>query len=117
MEALAAAFATGLLLALAAAPAGAETDSADGKSPGWAALRVPAGVLGFLGVAWWVFLSSCFCVRLIMVRFLVAAAALGNLYTSWNSPSQLAGWSASGGDPCGAAWQGVTCSGPGVTEM
>ncbi|KAG0532115.1 hypothetical protein BDA96_04G080500 [Sorghum bicolor] len=74
MEALAAAFAAGLLLALAAAPAGAETDSAD-------------------------------------------AAALGNLYTSWNSPSQLAGWSASGGDPCGAAWQGVTCSGAGVTEI
>ncbi|XP_066321362.1 protein STRUBBELIG-RECEPTOR FAMILY 8-like [Miscanthus floridulus] len=74
MEALAAAFATGLLLALAAAPAGAETDPAD-------------------------------------------AAALGNLYTSWNSPSQLAGWSASGGDPCGAAWQGVTCSGAGVTEI
>nr|CAB3449158.1 unnamed protein product [Digitaria exilis] len=74
MEALAAALAAGLLLALAAAPAGADTDSAD-------------------------------------------AAALGNLYTSWNSPSQLAGWSASGGDPCGAKWQGITCSGAGVTEM
>uniref|UniRef100_A0ACD5YRP4 Uncharacterized protein n=1 Tax=Avena sativa TaxID=4498 RepID=A0ACD5YRP4_AVESA len=45
------------------------------------------------------------------------AAALGNLYTSWNSPPQLAGWSASGGDPCGAAWQGVTCTGSGVTEI
>ncbi|WVZ77548.1 hypothetical protein U9M48_025405 [Paspalum notatum var. saurae] len=45
------------------------------------------------------------------------AAALGNLYTSWNSPSQLAGWSAGGGDPCGAGWQGVTCSGAGVTEI
>ncbi|KAG2656607.1 hypothetical protein PVAP13_1KG097300 [Panicum virgatum] len=74
MEALAAALAAGLLLVLAAAPAGADTDSAD-------------------------------------------AAALGNLYTSWNSPSQLAGWSAGGGDPCGAAWQGVTCSGAGVTEI
>ncbi|CAO2037490.1 unnamed protein product [Urochloa humidicola] len=74
MEALAAALAAGLLLALAAAPAGADTDSAD-------------------------------------------AAALGNLYSSWNSPSQLAGWSAGGGDPCGAAWQGVTCSGAGVTEI
>ncbi|KAF8769575.1 hypothetical protein HU200_006166 [Digitaria exilis] len=74
MEALAAALAAGLLLVLAAAPAGADTDSAD-------------------------------------------AAALGNLYTSWNSPSQLAGWSASGGDPCGAKWQGVTCSGAGVTEI
>ncbi|RCV05102.1 hypothetical protein SEVIR_1G054500v4 [Setaria viridis] len=74
MEALAAALAAGLLLALAAAPAGANTDSAD-------------------------------------------AAALGNLYASWNGPSQLAGWSAGGGDPCGAAWQGVTCSGAGVTEI
>ncbi|CAM0946350.1 unnamed protein product [Alopecurus aequalis] len=45
------------------------------------------------------------------------AAALGNLYTSWNSPPQLAGWSASGGDPCGAAWQGVTCTGSGVTGI
>uniref|UniRef100_A0A0D9YNK0 Protein kinase domain-containing protein n=1 Tax=Oryza glumipatula TaxID=40148 RepID=A0A0D9YNK0_9ORYZ len=46
------------------------------------------------------------------------AAALGNLYSSWNSPSQLAGWSAGGGgDPCGAGWQGISCSGAGVTEM
>ncbi|GJM90463.1 hypothetical protein PR202_ga06744 [Eleusine coracana subsp. coracana] len=45
------------------------------------------------------------------------AAALVNLYTSWNSPSQLTGWSAGGGDPCGAGWQGVTCTGAGVTEM
>ncbi|XP_062223846.1 protein STRUBBELIG-RECEPTOR FAMILY 8-like [Phragmites australis] len=71
---MAAALVAGLLLALASAPAGANTDSAD-------------------------------------------AAALGNLYTSWNSPSPLAGWSAGGGDPCGAAWQGVTCSGAGVTEI
>ncbi|VAI56719.1 unnamed protein product [Triticum turgidum subsp. durum] len=46
-----------------------------------------------------------------------AAAALGNLYTSWNSPPQLAGWSAGGGDPCGAGWQGVSCTGSGVTEI
>ncbi|KAG8070105.1 hypothetical protein GUJ93_ZPchr0006g42032 [Zizania palustris] len=46
------------------------------------------------------------------------AAALENLYSSWNSPSQLAGWSAgSGGDPCGAGWQGISCSGAGVTEI
>ena len=47
----------------------------------------------------------------------LAAAALGNLYTSWNSPPQLAGWSANGSDPCGDAWQGVTCTGSGVTGM
>ncbi|KAM0906640.1 hypothetical protein ACQ4PT_016657 [Festuca glaucescens] len=45
-------------------------------------------------------------------------AALGNLYTSWNSPAQLAGWSAAGGgDPCGAAWMGITCSGSAITAM
>ena len=49
--------------------------------------------------------------------FLHAVAALGNLYSSWNSPAQLTGWSASGGDPCGAAWTGVSCSGSAVTSM
>ncbi|CAL5048840.1 unnamed protein product [Urochloa decumbens] len=44
-------------------------------------------------------------------------AALGNLYSSWNSPAQLTGWSAAGGDPCGAAWTGVTCSGTAVTSI
>ncbi|KAK1611491.1 hypothetical protein QYE76_035164 [Lolium multiflorum] len=45
-------------------------------------------------------------------------AALGNLYTSWNSPAQLAGWSAAGGgDPCGAAWMGITCSGSAITAI
>lgn len=44
-------------------------------------------------------------------------AALGNLYSSWNSPAQLTGWSAAGGDPCGAAWAGVTCSGTAVTSI
>jgi hypothetical protein len=47
----------------------------------------------------------------------LAVAALGNLYSSWNSPAQLTGWSASGGDPCGAAWAGVSCSGSAVTSM
>ncbi|KAL5200205.1 hypothetical protein ABZP36_021408 [Zizania latifolia] len=44
-------------------------------------------------------------------------AALGNLYTSWNSPAQLTGWSADGGDPCGAAWMGVSCVGSAVTSL
>jgi len=44
-------------------------------------------------------------------------AALGNLYSSWNSPAQLTGWSAAGGDPCGAAWMGVSCSGTAVTSL
>uniref|UniRef100_A0A0E0HTV5 Protein kinase domain-containing protein n=1 Tax=Oryza nivara TaxID=4536 RepID=A0A0E0HTV5_ORYNI len=45
------------------------------------------------------------------------AAALGNLYSSWNSPAQLTGWSAGGGDPCGAAWMGVSCVGSAVTSI
>ncbi|XP_037467674.1 protein STRUBBELIG-RECEPTOR FAMILY 8-like [Triticum dicoccoides] len=45
-------------------------------------------------------------------------SALGNLYTSWNSPAQLVGWSAAGGgDPCGAAWMGVSCSGSAITSI
>ncbi|OVA10369.1 Protein kinase domain [Macleaya cordata] len=45
------------------------------------------------------------------------AAALGVMYSSLNSPSQLTGWSSSGGDPCGQSWKGITCSGPAVTEI
>ncbi|KAF6143847.1 hypothetical protein GIB67_009828 [Kingdonia uniflora] len=44
-------------------------------------------------------------------------SALGVMYTSLNSPSQLTGWKSSGGDPCGQDWQGITCSGSSVTEM
>jgi len=48
---------------------------------------------------------------------ILAVAALGNLYSSWNSPAQLTGWSAAGGDPCGGAWTGVSCSGTAVTSL
>ncbi|KAL0289813.1 UNVERIFIED_CONTAM: protein STRUBBELIG-RECEPTOR FAMILY 5 [Sesamum angustifolium] len=34
-----------------------------------------------------------------------------------NSPSQLDGWTSSGGDPCGDSWKGISCSGSKVTEM
>ncbi|KAL3820751.1 hypothetical protein ACJIZ3_006656 [Penstemon smallii] len=39
------------------------------------------------------------------------------LYTSLNSPSQLTGWNASGGDPCGESWRGVTCQGSSVVSI
>lgn len=29
----------------------------------------------------------------------------------------IPGWVASGGDPCGEAWQGVQCAGPNMTAM
>ncbi|GAB4841898.1 Protein STRUBBELIG-REPTOR FAMILY 6 [Ancistrocladus abbreviatus] len=45
------------------------------------------------------------------------AAALNNMYTGMNSPSQLTGWSSSSNDPCGQSWKGVTCSGSRVTEI
>ncbi|KAF2549546.1 hypothetical protein F2Q70_00023441 [Brassica cretica] len=38
------------------------------------------------------------------------AAALNNLFSSMNSPGQLSQWTASGGDPCGQNWKGITCS-------
>ncbi|CAI0409955.1 unnamed protein product [Linum tenue] len=44
-------------------------------------------------------------------------AALNVMYTSLNSPSKLDGWKASGGDPCGDSWDGITCSGSKVTEV
>lgn len=35
--------------------------------------------------------------------------AINNLYVSLGSPA-LPGWVASGGDPCGGSWQGVSCN-------
>ncbi|XP_006661732.1 protein STRUBBELIG-RECEPTOR FAMILY 7-like [Oryza brachyantha] len=42
---------------------------------------------------------------------------LNALFTSLNSPGQLRGWQVNGGDPCGASWQGITCSGSSVTAI
>ncbi|RWW78064.1 hypothetical protein BHE74_00013727 [Ensete ventricosum] len=39
------------------------------------------------------------------------------MYSSLNSPSQLTGWSSSGGDPCGNKWRGIKCSGSSVTKI
>ncbi|KAK9149237.1 hypothetical protein Scep_007994 [Stephania cephalantha] len=44
-------------------------------------------------------------------------SALRILFSSLNSPSQLAGWNSNGDDPCGQSWQGLTCSGSAVTEL
>ncbi|CAN6451241.1 unnamed protein product [Victoria cruziana] len=43
--------------------------------------------------------------------------ALNTWYTVLGSPSQLTGWSLSGGDPCGQSWTGIICSGSAVTEI
>lgn len=45
------------------------------------------------------------------------ASALNGMFTSMNNPAQLTGWTASGGDPCGQSWKGVTCSGSRVTQI
>jgi len=47
----------------------------------------------------------------------LAVAVLNTLFTSLNSPGQLNGWQANGGDPCGQSWKGVICSGSGVTKI
>lgn len=39
------------------------------------------------------------------------------MYGSLNNPSQLTNWQASGGDPCGQSWKGVTCQGSAVVSM
>ncbi|KAF7151250.1 hypothetical protein RHSIM_Rhsim02G0105000 [Rhododendron simsii] len=39
------------------------------------------------------------------------------MYGSLNSPSQLTNWQASGGDPCGQSWKGVTCQGSAVVSI
>ncbi|VAI92634.1 unnamed protein product [Triticum turgidum subsp. durum] len=71
--------------------------------------------------------------QLLLVLLLVAAAALAplraravtdasdvtamnGLYVSLGSPS-LPGWIPNGGDPCGEGWQGVTCTGTGITKI
>nr|GMD06960.1 protein STRUBBELIG-RECEPTOR FAMILY 8 [Ipomoea batatas] len=43
--------------------------------------------------------------------------ALEVIYTSLNSPSQLTGWKANGGDPCSESWKGVVCQGSDVVSM
>ncbi|KAL5201378.1 hypothetical protein ABZP36_035732 [Zizania latifolia] len=46
-------------------------------------------------------------------------AALNVMFTSMNKPSELSGWKASGGDPCGDddEWKGIECSDSSVTEI
>nr|GMD04899.1 protein STRUBBELIG-RECEPTOR FAMILY 8 [Ipomoea batatas] len=43
--------------------------------------------------------------------------ALEVIYTSLNSPSQLTGWKANGGDPCSESWKGVVCQGSDVVSI
>ncbi|KAG2305644.1 hypothetical protein Bca4012_085174 [Brassica carinata] len=44
-------------------------------------------------------------------------SALRTMFTSMNSPGQLSQWTATGGDPCGQNWKGITCSGSRVTQI
>ncbi|KMZ62182.1 hypothetical protein ZOSMA_487G00100 [Zostera marina] len=44
--------------------------------------------------------------------------ALGVLYNSLNSPSQLSNWKSNdNGDPCGESWKGISCSGSSVVSI
>ncbi|KAG2262929.1 hypothetical protein Bca4012_012635 [Brassica carinata] len=44
-------------------------------------------------------------------------SALQDLYKSLDNPQQLRGWKLEGGDPCGEAWMGVSCSGSSVVDL
>nr|CAB3501809.1 unnamed protein product [Digitaria exilis] len=90
------------------------------------ARRRSGGGSGAVGVAWLVLLLGCCFSSSIWPAGRIFAAAdtdpgdlnvLNTLFTSLNSPGQLKGWQANGGDPCGESWQGVTCSGSGVTKI
>ncbi|KAK3148186.1 hypothetical protein QOZ80_3BG0291810 [Eleusine coracana subsp. coracana] len=79
---------------------------------------------GMADVPWLILLLGCCCCIWPLGQIFVAAdtdpndlAALNTLFTSLNSPGQLKGWQANGGDPCGESWQGITCSGAGVTAI
>ncbi|XP_039779637.1 protein STRUBBELIG-RECEPTOR FAMILY 7-like isoform X4 [Panicum virgatum] len=83
--------------------------------------RRSGGGGGTVGVPWLLLLLGCCCCSR---RIFAAAdtdpndlAVLNTLFTSLNSPGQLNGWQANGGDPCGQSWKGVICSGSGVTKI
>ncbi|KAF0892793.1 hypothetical protein E2562_017753 [Oryza meyeriana var. granulata] len=75
--------------------------------------------------AWaWPLVFLVLCCSWTQKQILVAATTDANdvtvlnaLFTSLNSPGQLQGWQVNGGDPCGASWQGITCSGSSVTAI
>lgn len=48
--------------------------------------------------------------------FAGSVAAINNLYVALGSPV-LPGWIATGGDPCGEAWQGVECNDTNIVRM
>ncbi|KAG8073731.1 hypothetical protein GUJ93_ZPchr0006g42010 [Zizania palustris] len=79
---------------------------------------------GMADAPWLLLLVACCCCIWPQKQVLVAAdtdsndvTVLNTLFTSLNSPGQLKGWQASGGDPCGQSWQGITCSGSSVTAI
>ncbi|KAL5219383.1 hypothetical protein ABZP36_020067 [Zizania latifolia] len=79
---------------------------------------------GMADAPWLLLLLACCCCIWSQKQVLVAAdtdsndvTVLNTLFTSLNSPGQLKGWQASGGDPCGQSWQGITCSGSSVTAI
>ncbi|KAG2538319.1 protein STRUBBELIG-RECEPTOR FAMILY 6-like isoform X3 [Panicum virgatum] len=56
-------------------------------------------------------------VWLVLISCESQVTALNTLFTSMNSPGQLQGWKASGGDPCNESWKGISCSGSSVTAI
>ncbi|NP_001104882.1 Protein STRUBBELIG-RECEPTOR FAMILY 6 precursor [Zea mays] len=87
------------------------------------AIRKSGGGGGVGGVARRLLLLACCCIWPGGRIFTAADTdpndlnVLNTLFTSLNSPGQLRAWRANGGDPCGQSWQGITCSGSGVTKI
>ncbi|KAG2542946.1 hypothetical protein PVAP13_9NG811700 [Panicum virgatum] len=88
--------------------------------------RRSGGGAGTVGVPCLLLVLGCCCCSSIWPGGRIFAAAdtdpndlavLNTLFKSLNSPGQLNGWQANGGDPCGQSWKGVTCSGSGVTKI
>ncbi|RWW30988.1 hypothetical protein GW17_00004401 [Ensete ventricosum] len=118
----------GTLLSCASSPHGRITQALDLLVPRWLSTFLCCYSCCFCGSLVWStaqptrltipgFLSVSIFTLLVLFYFIFAVSALNELYSNLNSPSQLTGWSSSGGDPCGKDWKGIKCSGSSVTEM
>ncbi|XP_078154458.1 protein STRUBBELIG-RECEPTOR FAMILY 2-like isoform X2 [Carex rostrata] len=68
--------------------------------------------------------SLCFYANVILLFYFASAytdpldvKSLEDLYGLLNQPTMLTGWMATGGDPCGQNWTGVSCSGSSIISM
>lgn len=62
-------------------------------------------------------MTVCIVVYLCVLLFSPLVLALQDLYKSLSNPEQLRRWRLEGGDPCGEAWMGVSCSGSSIVDL